>query len=261
MGRQFFAGAALVALTATTGCFDIEHVIELAEDLSGTATVGMTVDLEPMAKIKASLQGGGGEPSAEAVEKAKKEMLAEREAEREQQMAKNEEMIEELRASLPEGVTLEDHAFEEDGLQVSVHMTFAFDDVRKLPEIELPREEGQGAGPVANPIQKPFEGLTIDVTDAQVTITSEPPNPAEDEEEEAEDGAQGGPGAMLEKIEPMIEEAFETMQVSARIASPLEVVETNAHEQSGDAVSWSYGGEQLMDEESEVEPMRVVFAR
>ncbi|MBV8547816.1 MAG: hypothetical protein JO088_23990, partial [Acidobacteria bacterium] len=57
--------AALLALFATTGCFEIEQSIELKKDLSGTANFKLGVDMEPMITIMAKMQkemGGDKSP-------------------------------------------------------------------------------------------------------------------------------------------------------------------------------------------------------
>ena len=41
---------------ALAGCFDIEQRIELNEDMSGTATITMAIDMEPMAYVGAMME-------------------------------------------------------------------------------------------------------------------------------------------------------------------------------------------------------------
>lgn len=239
----------LVLVVGLTGCFDIGNTIQLNEDLSGKASVAMTVDMSAMveivAGIKKQMSGQEGPVTPAELEAARQEFVEEQQ----QRKAEGEESFDDekrkrLVESLPEGVTLESvNVDESDPLKVVVNMTFAFDHVSKLAQIEMPSDEGaaQGPGP-DNPIQKPFEGLVVEETEDSVTIRFEPLNPAKKEEPQPkEGGARGGGGMQMPGMEAMVENAMKDgLKLHYRIEAPFAVSSTNATKQEAGAVSWNY---------------------
>jgi hypothetical protein len=265
LARRLEALPLLVALTGLTGCFDIAETIQLNADLSGTATVSMGVNMEGMilvgAQLKKQMQGGEGDLTEEEIAAARKEFLEENKGESKFDQAEFDAKKKALEESLPEGVTLKSINFNDsDPLLIKVEMTFAFDHVSKLAQIELPEDEAQqGPGP-SNPIQKPFEGLVVEEEGDTLVIRIEKPlNPASKPDEgEAEGEAEGPPaGAMPPGLEGAIEKVMEGgLRVAYRIESPFEVVESNATDVKEGALEWNYDMKALkkLEEEGAEDP-------
>src|SRR5690606_25200260 len=117
-------------------------------------------------------QEGEGEPTQEELARAREELAAKLAEENEERKAKLEQERAKIIASLPEGVTLEEFAQEIDGLHLTTRLTFSFDHVSKLAQIELPEEEPDedaegmpmpGApDPSPRAMRKPFEDLLVE---------------------------------------------------------------------------------------------------
>src|SRR5688572_10398048 len=77
------------------GCLDLEQGIVLQPDLSGTASVRMTMDMNGMipviAKMQKEMKGEQGEPTEAELAEVKKEILAKQEQERAEEDAQLEE--------------------------------------------------------------------------------------------------------------------------------------------------------------------------
>ncbi len=113
---------------ALAGCIDIEQEIVLEPDLSGTASLRMRVDMEPMvyfmAMMSRQMAGESGEPTAEALQATRNQLLAQQEQEDEFDIEKFKAA---QGASLPEGIRVRDVRFSRRDLQLSYAVDFEFD--------------------------------------------------------------------------------------------------------------------------------------
>ena len=102
---------------ALAGCYDIEQEIALNQDLSGTASLRVRVDMEPMAYLMAmmlsEMAGGSGEPTAEELQATRDQLLAKQEQEGD---LDPEDFKGAQGASLPDGVRFRDVRFSRRGL-------------------------------------------------------------------------------------------------------------------------------------------------
>src|SRR5688500_13046443 len=173
------AAALCLALSlATAGCMNIAQTITLQKDLSGTAAMTMTADLEPMvmmfAKVQHELTGGKGDPPAALIEKARQELLAAKSAD----PVDIEDEKEGLRESLPQGVKLIEASFKDDGLKLIGQFVLGFDKLSKLTDISLDAPGGDvSPAPVDNPMQRPFDGLKGGDEGGTVLTTRPAPSP------------------------------------------------------------------------------------
>ncbi len=240
----------IALLAVLVGCFDVQQKVELNEDLSGTARIHMTVDMEPMvhmmAAMKRGFEGLEGPPTEEELAAARAEMSGEQ---AEQQRAEFESQKAELEASLPEGVTLVSAEMLE-GEAMGAEFTFAFDHIAQLKEIRMAGEQGSDT-------DSPFADLTVEEKDGTLLISTPPVNPSGDL------GPMGGDDS--DEDDPtaqMVQESIESMRVLFELSSPLEVLEHNATDAQGDTLIWEYGFEQLKsmaESEEEVEAVRVLY--
>lgn len=253
-------------LLGLSGCFDIEQGLVLEKDLSGRATLRVTVDAEQLVALTVKLQrqfGGGedkGEPTQEELAKARKELEAKLAEQSQEKQAKFDAERAALVASLPEGVELAEYAQELEGLRMTMRMTFAFDDVSKLARIELPEDEDEDEGmpggpPKAGkpPVKKPFEGLVVDELEGGlVRVSFRPTNPADELKPEAEEegagedeGGMGGKpgmgGAPGDEMATLMADAFKGLRVAMRISSTsMKVEDTNAFTREERAGAWEF---------------------
>lgn len=256
-------------LLGLSGCFDIEQGFVIEKDLSGRATLRATIDAEQLVGLMVNLQrqfGGGeakGEPTQEELAAARKELEAKLAEQGEEKKAKFEAERAALVASLPEGVELADYSQEQDGLRMTMRMTFTFDHPSKLAQIELPEdepEEGEDGGmpgapaPDAGkpPMKKPFEGLEVEELEGGlVRVSFRPSNPADEmnpEKEEPEEGQGGMDGGGMEDggmadamgdMGKIMADAFKGLKVAIRISSTtMKVEDTNALTREERAGAW-----------------------
>ena len=250
---RLVAPATAVALLLG-GCFDIHQKIQLEKDLSGQATMTVTIDAEPfaaiMAGMKKQMSGGQGEPTAEEIEAVRKEMMEKQKEENsEEKLAADRKRIED---SLPEGVTLVDLQAKSEGLEVEMTITFAFDHVSKLSQIQVPKEN---AGPgEMDPLSNPFAQLRFAAEGETFVLYYEPSNPAEEQEKQAE---------QMEGVGEAVENAMQNMKYRFEIAAPFEVVEQNATEVVEGTLVWTFGYEDLekMKDSKESPAIQVRFKK
>lgn len=240
---RMFAAAALGALgLLTTGCFDIEQTLTLDKNMSGKAGFTMKVDMEPMVvfmtRMQREMAGKTGEPTKEELDATRKDMLASKKSEASGDF---EEDKKELQSKLPQGVTLLDSSFKEDGLKMVANFLFGFDNVSKLNQIKFPKkqEEGEPAGPPgANageiPVESPFDGLQVVDEGKTLLITSPTENPIADQKEQAADMD------LSPEAKQQMEEMFKGLRVAFKITAPFEVMEHNAHRKEGNTLIWEY---------------------
>jgi hypothetical protein len=232
----YLAAAALLL----AGCFDVEESVSLQRDLSGRARFNMTVDMEPMIAFMASMQhsmsGKTGEVTPQEIAQARKEFLDKRKQET-ADPAKQRQDLEAKRAEaeskLPPGVKLVSMAVDDQGLKVTARAEFAFDDVHKLAQINLP-SQGQGAagGGGKNPYDQPFFGLKVVDEGPTVLVTVSGADPKSHMQNPA---GNGPPDPGMQKI---VEEMMGKARFAFKLESPFEVVTTNAMRREGRTLYW-----------------------
>jgi hypothetical protein len=227
------AALCLALSLAAAGCISIDQTITLQKDLTGTAAMTMTADLEPMvmmvAKMQHEMTGGKGEPPAAVIEKARQELLAAKAAD----PVDIEDEKEGLRESLPQGIKLIEASFKDDGLKLIGRFVLGFDKLSKLTDISLDGPAGEAPhAPIENPMQRPFEGLKIVEEGGTILITSPTHNPLAD---------QAKPGEPLDPMaKSMVDSMMKGFRVAFRLNAPFEVIEHNAHRKEGTTLVWEY---------------------
>lgn len=163
--KAIVALLALTALVVSSACIDYESGVAFNKDMTGKASFKMTMDLGPFVNnmVSAMSARGGGPPPDEMVSQLKTELAT--------QLSGGMFDVEQLKKSLPAGVTLADSSQKMDELKIIMSFSFAFTDVTKLPLIELPPPTIQGANSIKAQQLKPFESLVFTIDDTTVTIT------------------------------------------------------------------------------------------
>lgn len=266
--RRIAAVCAFFALFLSTGCIEFERVIVLKQNLSGTASFKMTMNMEPMARFALDMERGmtgkTGEPTKEELAEATQKMIDEMKT---QQAAQPPLDKKAYAATLPAGITLTDAVQKLDGLKMSVSMTLGFDDVRKLASLRL--KDPMPSGPADNDLQ-PFNGLEIKdegktllitakgVTsgDAKIMAPDKDAPPASASATAAADAAgQSFADAMKEMLDSMggadamktqMESIMKDMKEVLRIETPLAVVDTNATKRQAGVLLWEVNFETMM---------------
>lgn len=235
--------AAVLGLTGLllTGCFDIEQTLTLEKNMSGKAGFSMKVDMEPMVgfmtRMKRSMEGKEGEPTAAELAEARKEFLAQRKKEPGGPMDFEKNKAE-FQKTLPKGVTLLDSSVKDEDLGIAANFLFGFDHIDKLREINFPKkEEEQAAGPGPggdNPVESPFGGLQFVDEGGTFLLTSPTQNPIADQKEQASQME------LSPEDKKQMEEMFKGLRVAFKITAPFQVVEHNAHRKDGNTLVWEY---------------------
>jgi len=223
------------------GCMQFDYGITLEDDLSGTADVDLAIDLDRVAYMSAYIQnafgGEGGEPSAEQIQEAREEILAEVDEDEDFSV---ESMRAEIEPDLPDGVVLLYANVDRDELLTTVNMRFAFDHVDKLKEIRLDDDDdGEGSGAPVD--SEPFENLEIIEDGDEIIIRSEPINPMQEIDEM---------GEMPFVSDEMIEKLLQGFGVTFSITSPFTVEEHNATRKDGKTLVWEFNLETLKSGEA-----------
>lgn len=252
-----FALAGVVCTVLSVGCVNVEYGVELERDLSGTMDFSVTLDVDQMAYSMAMMQrmfqGEEGEPTDEEIETAREEVRAELQSQRDE--FDLEDVREEAREDLPEGVELVDAAQSDDGLRTE--LTFGFDHLRRLSDMEIsPESDTAGAGSV--PTIEPFGGLTFRDEGDTFVLTNSPLNPMEQAESE---------GSPVQGMAPQMKMMMRSMSgtvsgpmVTFFVKAPFDVVEHNATRVSGNTLYWEYGLDSFLDEEAP-SSIRVTFRK
>jgi len=218
------------------GCMQFDYGITLEDDLSGTADVDLAIDLDRVAYMSAYIQnafgGEGGEPSAEQIQEAREEILAEVDEDEDFSV---ESMRAEIEPDLPDGVVLLYANVDRDELLTTVNMRFAFDHVDKLKEIRLDDDDdGEDSGAPVD--SEPFENLEIIEDGDEIIIRSEPINPMQEIDEM---------GEMPFVSDAMIDKLLQGFSVTFSITSPFKVEEHNATRKDGKTLVWEFNLETL----------------
>ena len=233
MRRNLTLAALAASVTFAIGCFNIEQGLKLNKDMSGEVGFSMTMDMEPMVLVMMSMQremsGQKGEPTPAEIEKAKKDFLASGKSKTTQNLPQKAEM----EKKLPPGVRLLDTSVKEDGLKMTAQFSFAFDNVSKLSQIQMPsKDEAAGPGP-KNPFEQPFP-FQIKDEGSTLLLTMETKNPVADQKAET---AQMKLDSALQK---KIEDAFKKLRVAFKLETPLTIVDHNATKKEGQTLYWEY---------------------
>ena len=223
------------------GCMQFDYGITLEDDLSGTADVDLAIDLDRVAYMSAYIQnafsGEGGEPSAEQIQEAREEILAEVDEDEDFSV---ESMRAEIEPDLPDGVVLLFANVDREELLTTVNMRFAFDHVDKLKEIRLDDDdEGDDSGAPVD--SEPFENLEIIEDGNEIIIRSEPINPMQEIDEM---------GEMPFVSDEMIDKLLQGFSVTFSITSPFKVEEHNATRKDGKTLVWEFNLETLKSGEA-----------
>jgi hypothetical protein len=227
-----FAGVAWFA----AGCMQFDYGITLEDDLSGTADIDISIDLDRVAYIAAYVQnaftGEGGEPTAEQIQEARQEILTEVD---EDEDFSDASLRAEIEPDLPEGVTLLYAKANREELLTTVKVRLAFDHVDKLKEVRLDDDdEGEDGGAPLD--SEPFEDLEIIQEGDFIIVRSQPINPIEEMEEMEE---------MPFVSDEMVEKILEGFAVTFSLTSPFKIEEHNATRKDGKKLVWEFNLETL----------------
>jgi hypothetical protein len=232
MRRNLTLAGLVACVTFATGCFNIEQGLKLNKDMSGEVGFSMTMDMEPMVLVMMSMQremsGQKGDPTPAEIEKAKKDFLASGKTKTTQNLPQKAEM----EKNLPPGVRLLDTSVKEDGLKMTAKFNFAFDNVSKLSQIQMPSKAEAGPGP-KNPFEQPFP-FEIKDEGGTLLLTMETKNPV------AEQKAETAQMKLDSGLQKKIEEAFKSLRVAFKLETPLTVVDHNATKKDGQTLYWEY---------------------
>lgn len=253
--RLALLGILCAALSAS--CVSMEYGVELDRDLSGTLDFSVTMDVDQMAYSTAMMQrmfqGKEGEPTEEEIQAAREEVRAELQSQREE--FELEDVRRKAREDLPEGVELVDARQSEDGLQTE--LTFEFDHVRRLSEMEI-SAEADTADASSVPSVEPFGGLQFRDEGDTFTLTNTPVNPME--QAQSEGSPVQGMAPQMKMMMRSMSGAFSGPMVTFFVTAPFEVVEHNATRVSGNTLYWEYGLETFLEEEQPA-PIRAKFRK
>ena len=214
-------------------CTQIEYTIALEEDLSGTATLDMAIDMEQMAYILASMTkaftGDTTPVSDEELESAREDLMAEME----QDEWNEEEALQDAAEDMPEGVEVVEFVNVSEDMKQRFRMKLAFDHVSKPNEVRIDPDDATGdEGGAPGDEAEPFAGLEVIEEGNTIVFRNDPLDPIE---EQVEDASEQMPG-----MDGMLESALADFSVVFRIEAPFDVLEHNATSQDGNALIWEY---------------------
>lgn len=242
-----------IALVAAAGlslsaCTQIEYSIALEEDLSGTATLDMAINMEQMALVLASMTkaftGDTTPLSDEELESARADLIAEMDKDD----WNEEEAIDDARQDLPEGVEIVEFSNTRDDMMQRFKIRLSFDHVSKLNEVAIDPDDATGGdGMAPGEETEPFGGLEVVEEGNTIVLRNDP---LESIEEQVADASDQMPG-----MDGMLESALANFSVVFRIEAPFEILEHNATSKDGDTLIWEY------DETSLEEGTPGVFVR
>lgn len=241
----------IVALaTGLTGCFDVEQKVSLKKDLSGTVAFDVHIDMESMVYMMAFMQKamtgrpGGADPSAMDVSKAefeaaKKAFLAKQKDPGAEAAAKTKARRE-VEAGLPKGVKLASFDVKSKGLEADYLVRLAFDDVRKLKEVDIGAMAGQaapGSGPAGAGQGSPFAGLEVNKGPGFVELSTKMDNIG---------AGQRSPDDLPGNVGQVMKKALGKAEVRYVIETSLPVLEHNATKKRGKTLIWKFDYETMV---------------
>ncbi len=226
------------------GCFDIETNLVIEEDLSGTAGLSITMDMEPMVYVMASMSrsfsGEEGPPTEEDLNKARQDIIEGMEGE---DNLSDEAMRREAEEELPEGFELLEMTLVREGLITRVDYLVRFPHINRLHELKLSKPgkaEGEMPGePSAEDfkaLSEPFANFQLMDEGDTYLLKTKVSNPVD----EAREGGMG-----MEGIDEMLENIFANLMIAMTIQVPGEVIEHNATRTEGKNLIWEFNLETL----------------
>ena len=222
-----FAGALSVS-----ACSQMEYSIALEEDLSGTATLDMALDLGKMAYTLAVMQktftGDTTEISEEELAEARAELIAQMDEED----WNEEEALADASQDLPEGVEMLEFSNTREDLLMKFRVKLGFDHVSKLNEVAIDPDEAAGGVGATGAQAQPFGGLQVVEEGRTIVLRNDPLDPIAEQVDEAA----GQMGAM----DGVLESVLEDFSIVFRIEAPFEVVEHNATRRDGRVLIWEF---------------------
>jgi hypothetical protein len=238
MRRMALVGTACLLLVMT-GCIQVEEVVTLEKDLSGTASLDFSWDMEPFAvfaaQFKREIEGKEGKPTQEEIDVVRQEMLAL------QKGSMNMPTKEEIEKALPPGVKLLEGKAVDEGLKFGGNLKVAFDHFDKLQQLEVKKktageaDEAQAASAEMGFPEKPFGGLHLKDEGATLLLSGmgfDPPA--------------GMSSFSLDEVDPEAKAILKKIKLVTKITAPFEVVEHNATRKEGKTLIWEYDYETLM---------------
>lgn len=230
--KKIFALLAAAGLTLPA-CSQIEYSVALEEDLSGTASLDMAIDMEQMAYVLASMTkaftGDTTPVSDEELESARQDLIAEMEKDD----WSEEEALQDASADMPEGVEILEFSNTRDGMKQRFRIRLAFDHISKLNEVRIDPDDATGnEGGTPGDETEPFGGLEVIEEGNTIVLRNDPLDPIEEQVEDASDQMPGMDG--------MLESILADFSVVFRIEAPFEVLEHNATSQDGNTLIWEY---------------------
>ena len=218
----------LAALTSLclSGCFQVERVVKLKADGSGTIEETVTMGSAMIAQMKA-MQAGFGGAFEGAVEGADKD--AAKDKPKDKPAAKPFELLDEAKLKeeakkMGEGVTFVSAKKITSKDREGYAATYAFTDINKVRLDMAPPDMGSKGGPEVS--TKADEPLTFKFAKGKpATFEVAIPTPKKDAKEAAADPTQE---AMQEAMLPMMQQMFKDMRLAVAIEVQGKIVATNA---------------------------------
>ncbi|MBT3217945.1 MAG: hypothetical protein HN348_02560 [Proteobacteria bacterium] len=238
--RSRFLLLVAAVLTVLTGCFQLEQSVKLQRNLAGQAGFRIVLDFEPMVySLAASMKALGGDttPLTEAeFAKSKEEFLKDKPSKKISKKSIREGM---KKNPLPEGLSLLDATVGDEGLKVDVNLTFAFDHLSRLQQLDLSTNEEEGSID-SEMLNHPFDGLHVEdrgdswLVRTVVKQVDEVPLTSNKEE-----------GGLVDPLEQSIDKILESMHYKWEIEVPTKILEHNAQEVHGQRLVWIWKGEEM----------------
>jgi hypothetical protein len=160
--RLFVLSGALVCLT---GCFEMNHKLDIGKKLDGVYAMEVKMDMEPMAYTMSMLQhamaGNEGDMTVAQFEEYKAAM----QGDMQEKLAGDldeAKMREEISANVPKGLTLNDVSVAHEDMSFTVALSLGFDNLKTLASFKTPgmvkkSEDGEAAEDADQPLFKEFE--------------------------------------------------------------------------------------------------------
>ncbi len=249
------------SLLLLPGCFDIETNLVIEEDLSGTAGLSLTMDMEPMVLVIATMtrafSGEEGPPTEEELADARDEMMVMMEDEEEMS---DEEKWKEAEEKLPEGFELLEMNMVQEGLVTSVEYLVAFPHISRLHELKLSEPGKQKAPMPGEPSAEDFDAISDPFADFELVdegdtylLRTRVSNPVDEAKES---------GMGMEGMDEMVEKIFADLKLAMSIRVPGEVIEHNATRIEGRNLFWEFNMETIRSESvTDLEYLMVRFKK
>lgn len=228
-----------LAFTATA-CLDMEAGVAFNRDMTGKAAFKMSMDLGPfVANMMDAIAARAGTPPPA-------DLAAQFQAQIATELGNGMIDVEQLKTTLPAGVTLADSSQTFNDMKMVMTFTFAFKDAAMLPQIALPQTSRPNMNGVPKSPLKPFEMFVFTDDGTTMSIATKPnaangdaaagsdPAKAKDDAKAAMAQAkaqldQAGLGSMLDGA---------SITAAYRFDIPQTVIEHNATRKEGTTYIW-----------------------